>query len=133
MTEKEKLDIIDWLKDWDIFYSQKEVALLAKNTLQMLNDQQARIQQLEEQLTAKVLTLEEVCGWTKGEPLFIEEETPGFSVRGYNVYRNEDYQYVCFAPFDCEASYYLKEDYGLMWRCWTSKPTDKQREATPWK
>lgn len=24
-------------------------------------------------------------------------------------------------------------DYGKTWRCWTSRPTDKQREATAWK
>ena len=23
-------------------------------------------------------------------------------------------------------------DYGITWRCWTSRPTDEQREATPW-
>lgn len=23
-------------------------------------------------------------------------------------------------------------DYGKEWRCWTSRPTDEQREATPW-
>lgn len=22
--------------------------------------------------------------------------------------------------------------YGKLWRCWTSRPTDEQREATPW-
>ena len=22
--------------------------------------------------------------------------------------------------------------YGKVWRCWTSRPTDAQREATPW-
>ena len=22
--------------------------------------------------------------------------------------------------------------YGKTWRCWTSRPTDEQREATPW-
>lgn len=26
----------------------------------------------------------------------------------------------------------LKDDYGKAFRCWTSRPTDKQREATPW-
>ena len=25
------------------------------------------------------------------------------------------------------------EDYNESWRCWTSRPTDEQREATPWK
>ena len=24
------------------------------------------------------------------------------------------------------------EDYLTRWRCWTSRPTDEQREATPW-
>lgn len=24
------------------------------------------------------------------------------------------------------------DDYGITWRCWTSRPTDKQREATLW-
>lgn len=24
------------------------------------------------------------------------------------------------------------DDYGKTWRCWTSRPTDKQREETPW-
>ena len=25
-----------------------------------------------------------------------------------------------------------EEAYGKTWRCWTSRPTDEQREATPW-
>lgn len=24
------------------------------------------------------------------------------------------------------------DDYGITWRCWTQRPTDEQREATPW-
>ena len=24
------------------------------------------------------------------------------------------------------------DDYGITWRCWTSRPTDAQREATEW-
>lgn len=24
------------------------------------------------------------------------------------------------------------DEYGKTWRCWTSRPTDEQREATPW-
>lgn len=27
---------------------------------------------------------------------------------------------------------YMLKNYGVKWRCWTSKPTDEQREATPW-
>lgn len=32
---------------------------------------------------------------------------------------------------DCEFWYDL-DDYGVTWRCWTSRPTDEQREAEPW-
>lgn len=28
--------------------------------------------------------------------------------------------------------YPLISEYGKRWRCWTSRPTDEQREAVPW-
>lgn len=28
---------------------------------------------------------------------------------------------------------YMLKNYGIKWRCWTSCPTDTQREATPWR
>lgn len=28
--------------------------------------------------------------------------------------------------------WYRLDDYGKTWRCWTSRPTDEQREAKPW-
>lgn len=30
-----------------------------------------------------------------------------------------------------EGGYFLR-NYGVNWRCWTSRPTEDQREATPW-
>lgn len=30
-----------------------------------------------------------------------------------------------------EGGYFLRK-YGVTWRCWTSRPTDEQREVTPW-
>ena len=27
---------------------------------------------------------------------------------------------------------YNRSTYGIKWRCWTSRPTDEQREAEPW-
>ena len=41
-----------------------------------------------------------------------------------------DIQY-CFIGTD-EFDNYLVQDYGLCVRCWTSKPTDEQREAVAW-
>lgn len=31
-----------------------------------------------------------------------------------------------------EGGYFLR-NYGVNWRCWTSRPTDEQRRAEPWK
>jgi hypothetical protein len=28
---------------------------------------------------------------------------------------------------------YNRSTYGIKWRCWTSRPTDEQRRAEPWK
>ena len=25
------------------------------------------------------------------------------------------------------------EDYGVIWRCWSARPSDEQREVTPWR
>ena len=25
-----------------------------------------------------------------------------------------------------------QDEYGISWRCWSARPTDEQREATPW-
>lgn len=30
------------------------------------------------------------------------------------------------------AAYMYEWSYGWTWRCWTSRPTDEQREAIPW-
>ena len=30
------------------------------------------------------------------------------------------------------CAYLDGEDYGIDWRCWTARPTEEQREATPW-
>lgn len=34
--------------------------------------------------------------------------------------------------FDGERSIVYREDYGIYVRCWTSRPTDEQREAVKW-
>lgn len=32
----------------------------------------------------------------------------------------------------CTSCAFMKKEYGVTVRCWTSRPTDEQREATPW-
>jgi len=35
--------------------------------------------------------------------------------------------------FESLFSSFLPKEYGKTWRCWTSRPTDEQREAIPWR
>ena len=90
----------------------------------------------------RVMTLEEV----KQERIcWIEDADEGMTVRlfpatmfGIGEYANgsKSYMFLAQKPWaidanDCEW-WYLIEDYGETWRCWTSRPTDEQREAVKW-
>ena len=90
----------------------------------------------------RVMTLEEV----KQERIcWIEDADDGMTVRlfpatmfGIGEYANgsKSYMFLAQKPWaidanDCEW-WYLIEDYGEIWRCWTSRPDDKRRAETPW-
>ena len=78
----------------------------------------------------RVLTLEELLALPKDTPVFIEEDNGDC---GWNVIcmNDEDYD-VCFCGFQAGPVFYPSKSYGICWRCWTSRPTDEQRKATPW-
>ena len=78
----------------------------------------------------RVLTLEELSTLPIDTPVFIEEINDEC---GWNVFYGIDEEKdVCFCGFRASADYYDLEEYGMSWRCWTSRPMDKQREETPW-
>lgn len=39
---------------------------------------------------------------------------------------------VAFTTLEDGRDYLDLSDYCKVWRCWTARPTDEQREATPW-
>jgi hypothetical protein len=85
-------------------------------TLQTLKDALALLKAQE----PRVMTLEEYEAWidtpfTERNPVFHEERTKRGTV-------------TCWVDtVVCTLREYGKND-----RCWTSRPTDEQREATPW-
>ena len=102
----------------------------------------AKLKALSKAQEPRVMTLEEV----KQERIcWIEDADDGMTVRlfpatmfGIGEYANgsKSYMFLAQKPWavdanDCEW-WYLIEDYGEIWRCWTSRPTNEQREATPW-
>lgn len=76
----------------------------------------------------RVMTLEEVQAHKIGEPLFYESRIiyPCWVIRLKDEKgRIHFFGYVGNIFKD-------KSEYGIRWRCWTSRPTDAQREAILW-
>lgn len=95
---------------------------LAKDALELLKVQGPR-----------VMTLEEVEHLTYGSPYIIEtnlqKEEPRLM---YGLFSHLGLQGNFSFAFTDGRGYLFDVDYGKRWRCWTSAPTDEQREATPW-
>lgn len=50
----------------------------------------------------------------------------------YCVSQNGECGYVSFVNWNADTYDFEAKDYNVEFRCWTSCPTDEQREATPW-
>lgn len=98
-----------------------EVALL-RDALALLKAQEPR-----------VMTLEEAKHLTYGSPYIIETNLPKEEPRlMYALFSHLGLQGNFTFAFTDARGYLFDSDYGKRWRCWTSRPTDAQREAEPW-
>lgn len=82
---------------------------------------------------ARVLTLEEIRTLPKdcGVPVCVEQRYPIGKYDGGSYIKwlgsgfvNEEYM--------TDNRWYNQKTYNIAWRCWSTKPTDAQREAAPW-
>lgn len=81
----------------------------------------------------QVMTLEEVEHLTYGSPYIIETNLPKEEPRlMYGLFSHLGLQGNFSFAFTDGRGYLFDVDYGKRWRCWTSCPTDEQREATSW-
>lgn len=87
----------------------------------LLKEQEPRVMLLEEAPKADVCWLE----WRKRgrKPVACR-----VFIRWNNVGDKVAWGYRFFE----EPTIYSIRKYGKDWRCWTSRPTDEQRKATPW-
>lgn len=91
-------------------------------------EQEPRLMTMEEAVSAEVVYYEERYvhhAVTKGQSVFpVIRCVDGFShtVEWYSPYFPEGKAHILFAP----------DEYGIFGRCWTSRPTDEQREAESW-
>lgn len=78
----------------------------------------------------RVMTLEEVKAFEWDYCYLEQERQPG---KEYRMIAG-DYALTCIT-WPCITSMrieYGDSSYGVKWRCWTSRPTDEQREAVKW-
>ena len=68
----------------------------------------------------------------KDEGVYYLEALPPFVLRPviYRLDHSDPRHYNFVWKYDQFT--WNTDEYGKTWRCWTSRPTDDQREATPW-
>ena len=123
--------------------------VLANDALSLIRQQAEKIHELQTKVcelqtvqTARVMTLENVdTAEACMEPVFVEMldengkpgETPDiFSWRFVkHIMPLTDGKIYVLNNVGFSSALY-EETYNITWRCWTQRPTFKQREATPW-
>jgi len=86
------------------------------------------VERLIEAQTPRVMTLDELSEKTDVffESLVYKTIDPALSNGSY------DDGTVGLMTLEDELFYMDEADYGINWRCWTSRPTDEQRQAVKW-
>lgn len=95
------------------------------------------VKALEEQ-EPRVLTLEEVKGMKRLTVCAVEQRSKviknTFNAEYGGIVTIDNENFLDFGMYGDTNRYRRAETgYGKTWRCWSSRPTDEQREATPWK
>lgn len=80
----------------------------------------------------RVMTLEDIETVGDSEPVYIETKISEKVNPAIFQPECSDGEYACVISSWSKSGFYSFESYYQDWRCWTSRPTDKQREATPW-
>lgn len=90
---------------------------LMRNALALLKAQEPRVMTATEAYTADYVYIE-----------FDGVITPAIRTTNERDGHRESY----FATQQLGGDWMRWDDYGITWRCWTSRPTDEQREAVKW-
>lgn len=126
MTEQEKRDwVIEGLEftlkesGWDAneAYDQELMIQVVTDAIALLRAQKPRVMTVTEAYTADCVYIE-----------FDGAITPAIRTTNERDGHRESY----FATQQLGGDWMRWDDYGITWRCWTSRPTDTHREATLW-
>ena len=106
------------------------------DALALIRQQQERIMELEAAQTARVMTLEEL------DAIYKEWRTWPFNTPPYlwmtvnpNVRQTRGF-WICWRDImyslENDSPFYVRENYGKVWKIWTAEPTDEQQKAVKW-
>lgn len=84
----------------------------------------------------RVMTISRVLNLKGSTPVWLEDVDKkdiigALFMRNYTGTKCVDFAIVRDWEFERIVADYM--DYGVRWRCWTSRPDQATREATPWK
>ena len=127
------MTVQEWAKEFKAFINElqmprddyKGIIAYIEDGAKLLKEQEPRVMTLEEVEDA----LDSVV-WVD-KPLFDNLSSEYALIDSYS--RKLQIVELCYPFYD--KDYRERSDYatyGKTWRCWTSRPTDEQREATPW-
>ncbi len=91
------------------------------------------VERLMEAQTPRVMTLKEVQALQDNDVVWLEDydKVSVISAIVNHVWKSLP-NMVSFTAMPMREVKANMLWYSVKWRCWTSRPTDKQREATPW-
>ncbi len=99
------------------------IHVYAENAVKLLEAQEPR-----------ALTLDEVKA-SIGEPIYFESHGTYMGKTGFWILPALFTTHGLMRYVHPQSSHYSElglHDYGIVWRCWSARPTDEKREATPW-
>ena len=103
---------------------------LCADALAIIRAQAERIRELEAEKAPRVMTLEELKETETARPVWIEKPENGCDFGQWGIAK---FNRLIFAEEGVQENYRdMGGEYGKVFRCWTARPTDEQREAVKW-
>jgi len=98
------------------------------DALSLLKEQEPRMLQIKEMAFLEIAVFIETNGDLEGKGTDLFLAIPYI----YAVSQNMLDGYIAFVDGNTDVYDLQAIDYGKLWRCWSARPTDEQREAIPW-
>ena len=134
MTEQEKRDKVikelECIRDWSQFAVNKrwlvagateKMVKYAEDALELLKAQEPRVMTLED--LQKIASIRDGAVWL---------ETGAGLMPAFMEFAMKDITFFVAVPLTGYRQFFENDWYGKTWRCWTSRPTDEQRQAVKW-